>query len=114
MIGQPAEAYGLFVKIKPHLDTDIQRKIFQRSFRYFSRDLKNVKRDWNKVTAYCKRLNIVADDFKQNQTNEHLTWSLLPESAPGVEPKTVETGVVQGGCVRCLHSSIAPPELPVV
>ncbi|KAI9282681.1 NMT1/THI5 like-domain-containing protein [Sporodiniella umbellata] len=114
MVAQPAEAYASFVKFKPELNTDIHRKIFQRSFRYFSRDLKNVERDWNKVTAYCKRLAIVQADFKQNQSNEYLSWPLLAESAPGVEPKTVETGVVQGGCTRCLHSSIAPPELPVV
>ncbi|KAG1150049.1 hypothetical protein G6F37_004947 [Rhizopus arrhizus] len=111
MIAHPADAYNTFVKSKTHLDTDVQRKIFQRSFRYFSRDLKNVERDWNKVTAYCKRLDIVSSDFKQNQTNEYLTWPLLPESEPGVEPATVETGVVKGGCTRCLHSSIAPPEL---
>lgn len=95
--------------MKPHLDSDINRKIFQRSFRYFSRDLKNVERDWNKVTNYCKRLDIVDSSFVQNQTNEFLTWPLLPESEPGVEPATVETGVVEGGCRRCQHSSIAQP-----
>jgi pyrimidine precursor biosynthesis enzyme len=85
--------------MKPEMDTDINRKIFQRSFRYFSRDLKNVGRDWNKVTAYCKRLGIVDNAFEQNQTNDLLTWDLLPESVPGMEPETVETGVVSA-CSR--------------
>lgn len=111
MIASPAIAYNRYVEMKPHLDTDINRKIFQRSFRYFSRDLKNVERDWNKVTNYCKRLNIVDTGFEQNQTNEFLTWSLLPEGPGGVEPPTVETDVVKGGCKGCQHPSIAQPEI---
>lgn len=109
MIADPVAAYKSYTEMKPHLDSDINRKIFQRSFRYFSRDLKNVERDWNKVTSYCKRLEIVDSNFVQNQTNEFLTWPLLPESEPGVEPATVETGVVEGGCRRCQHSSISQP-----
>lgn len=111
MIAGPADAYKKYVEMKPHLDNDINRKIFQRSFRYFSRDLKNVERDWNKVTNYCERLNIVDPGFKQNQTNEFLTWSLLPEGPSGVEPPTVETGVVEGGCRSCQHHSISQPEI---
>lgn len=111
MIAKPVDAYSKYVEMKPHLDNDISRKIFQRSFRYFSRDLKNVDRDWNKVTNYCKRLNIVSNDFEQNQTNDFLTWPLLPEGQPGVEPATVETGVVEGGCKRCQHPSISQPEI---
>ncbi|CAO3628649.1 unnamed protein product [Mucor hiemalis] len=111
MIADPADAYSKYVEMKPHLNSDINRKIFQRSFRYFSRDLKNVERDWNKVTNYCKRLDIVESDFEQNQTNEFLTWPLLPEGQPGVEPATVETGVVEGGCKRCQHHSISQPQI---
>ncbi|KAG2199086.1 hypothetical protein INT47_005090 [Mucor saturninus] len=111
MISDPAGAYKEYVEIKPHLDSDINRKIFQRSFRYFSRDLKNVERDWNKVTSYCERLNIVDTGFKQNQTNKFLTWPLIPEGPSGVEPPTVETGVVEGGCKRCQHQSISQPKI---
>ncbi|KAI8883869.1 NMT1-domain-containing protein [Backusella circina FSU 941] len=100
MIADPVTAYGKYMEMKPEMDSDINRKIFQRSFRYFSRDLKNVPRDWNKVTAYCKRLGIVDGDFVQNQTNELLTWDLLPESVPGLEPETVDTGVVSACCRR--------------
>ena len=111
MIANPAAAYAKYVEMKPHLNSDINRKIFQRSFRYFSRDLKNVDRDWNKVTNYCKRLNIVDGNFEQNQTNEFLSWPLLAEGPGGVEPPTVETGVVDGGCKRCHHPSISEPEI---
>ncbi|KAG2229537.1 NMT1/THI5 like-domain-containing protein [Thamnidium elegans] len=111
MIANPAAAYQKYVEIKPHLDTDIQRKIFQRSFRYFSRDLQNVERDWNKVTNYCKELGIVDAGFAQNQTNDFLTWKLNEQGPGGVEPATVETGVVKGGCKSCQHASISQPEV---
>ncbi|KAF7730584.1 glycylpeptide N-tetradecanoyltransferase [Apophysomyces ossiformis] len=94
MFADPAKAYELFVEMKPHMNSEVNRKIFQRSFRYMSRDLKNVQRDWNKVTNYCKRLEIVDDSFVQNQTNEFLTWPLNPESPPGFVNPTVDTGVL--------------------
>ncbi|SAL98541.1 hypothetical protein [Absidia glauca] len=96
MFAQPAEAYELFVDMKPWMNSIVNRKIYQRSFRYMSRDLKNVPRDWHKVTNYCKRLGIVDDDFEQNQTNEFLSWPLLPEPAPGFIYPTVDTGVLDG------------------
>ncbi|KAJ2955318.1 hypothetical protein NQZ79_g8656 [Umbelopsis isabellina] len=95
MFAQPAEAYELFVEMKPHMDSQINRKIFQRSFRYMSHDMKNVQRDWDKVSKYCKRLEIVDDTFVQNQTNEFLTWDLTPESPPGYINPTVDTGVLR-------------------
>lgn len=107
MFEQPAEAYELFVEMKPHMNSEVNRKIFQRSFRYFSKDLKNVQRDWDKVTNYCKRLGIVGQDFKQNMTNEFLSWPLLPESTPGVEPPTVDTGVLKG-CSSCKFGAQSP------
>ncbi|KAG0162075.1 glycylpeptide N-tetradecanoyltransferase [Apophysomyces sp. BC1034] len=94
MFADPAKAYELFVEMKPHMNSEVNRKIFQRSFRYMSRDLKNVQRDWNKVTNYCKRLEIVDDTFVQNQTNDYLTWPLEPESPAGFVNPTVDTGVL--------------------
>ncbi|KAF9290389.1 glycylpeptide N-tetradecanoyltransferase [Mortierella alpina] len=94
MFAQPAAAYELFVEMKPHMTTEVNRKIYQRSFRYMSRDLKNVQRDWDKVTKYSKRLEIVDDNFVQNMTNEFLTWPMEPESAPGFIHPTVDTGVL--------------------
>ncbi|KAF9572695.1 glycylpeptide N-tetradecanoyltransferase, partial [Lunasporangiospora selenospora] len=80
--------------MKPHMHSEVNRKIYQRSFRYMSRDLKNVQRDWDKVTKYSRRLEIVDDLFVQNQTNEFLTWKLDADSAPGFIHPTVDTGVL--------------------
>jgi len=94
MFAQPATAYELFVEMKPHMNSEVNRKIFQRSFRYMSHDLKNVQRDWDKVTKYCKRLGIVDDSFVQNQTNEFLTWTLDAERPAGFVNPTLDTGVL--------------------
>ncbi|KAF9971891.1 glycylpeptide N-tetradecanoyltransferase [Actinomortierella ambigua] len=99
MFAQPAAAYELFVEMKPHMNSEVNRKIFQRSFRYLSHDLKNVQRDWDKVTNYCKRLDIVKEGFVQNQTNEFLSWELEPERAAGAVNPTIDTGVLaKCGC----------------
>ncbi|KAF9160727.1 glycylpeptide N-tetradecanoyltransferase [Actinomortierella ambigua] len=99
MFANPAAAYELFVEMKPHMNSEVNRKIFQRSFRYLSHDLKNVQRDWDKVTKYCKRLDIVNDSFVQNQTNEFLSWTLEPERPAGAVNPTVDTGVLaKCGC----------------
>ncbi|ORX94732.1 NMT1-domain-containing protein [Basidiobolus meristosporus CBS 931.73] len=86
---KPEESYELLVDLKPAMNTPVNRKIFDRSFIYFSKDLKNVQRDWNKVTNYCKRLGIVDEAFRQNMTNDFLTWPLLPE----VDPNAPKTGL---------------------
>ncbi|KAG0354110.1 NMT1/THI5 like-domain-containing protein [Gamsiella multidivaricata] len=105
MFAQPAAAYELFVEMKPHMHSEVNRKIFQRSFRYMSHDLKNVQRDWDKVTKYCKRLGIVDDSFVQNQTNEFLSWPKEPESPAGFVNPTVDTGVL----AKVPHSSAVAP-----
>ncbi|KAF9281279.1 glycylpeptide N-tetradecanoyltransferase [Linnemannia elongata] len=101
MFANPAAAYELFVEMKPHMDSVVNRKIYQRSFRYMSRDLKNVQRDWDKVTRYCKRLEIVNDSFVQNMTNEFLTWPMQPDAPAGFIHPTIDTGVLaKCGCER--------------
>ncbi|KAJ5451619.1 Glycogen synthase [Penicillium cf. griseofulvum] len=81
VLADPAAAYAEYVDFKPIMGTDVNRKIFERSFAYFSRDLKNVKRDWTKVTNYGKRLGILDADFVPNYTNEFLSWGLDADSA---------------------------------
>jgi len=66
--------------MKPEMADPVNRKIYERSYAYFSKDLKNVERDWNKVTKYGKRLCVLPDDFKPNYTNEFLQWPLQGES----------------------------------
>jgi len=50
----------------------VNSKIFERSYAYFSKDLKNVQRDWEKVTKYGKRLGVLSEDFKPNYSNSFL------------------------------------------
>ena len=59
----------------------VNRKIFERSYAYFSKDLKNVQRDWEKVTRYGKRLGVLDEDFTPNYTNQFLEWKLEGDSA---------------------------------
>ncbi|KAI1745879.1 NMT1-domain-containing protein [Xylaria scruposa] len=80
VIAQPEEAWAEYVDFKPAMGTLLNRKIFERSYAYFSKDLKNVKRDWEKVTAYGKRLGVLDASFESNYTNEYLGWTLGTDS----------------------------------
>ncbi|GAB7348933.1 hypothetical protein MBLNU459_g7619t1 [Dothideomycetes sp. NU459] len=92
VLASPAEAYADYVDFKPVMGTPLNRKIFERSYAYFSKDLQNVKRDWTKVTKYGKRLGVLSEDFEPNYTNEYLGWKLESESQDptGDQKKMVE------------------------
>lgn len=81
VLADPAAAYKEYIDVKPIMATPVNRKIFERSFAYFSRDLKNVQRDWTKVTNYGKRLGILDESFVSNYTNDFLGWTLDEDSA---------------------------------
>lgn len=80
VLAAPEQAWAEYVAFKPVMGTPLNRKIFERSFAYFSKDLKNVQRDWAKVTKYGKRLGVLDASFEPNYTNEFLEWALEPES----------------------------------
>lgn len=80
VLANPKQAYEDYIDMKPIMGSKLNRKIFERSFAYFSTDLKNVDRDWTKVTKYGKRLGVLEPDFKPNYTNDFLEWDLEPES----------------------------------
>lgn len=92
VLAEPQTAWKEYVRFKPVLDTELNRKIFERSFAYFSADLKNVARDWAKVTAYGKRLSVLEAGFEPNYTNQFLDWKLDGESSDpvGDQRKMVE------------------------
>lgn len=46
VLSEPEKAYEAYVDVKPAMGSSLNRKIFERSFAYFSKDLQNVKRDW--------------------------------------------------------------------
>ncbi|KAM0184291.1 hypothetical protein ACHAPC_006052 [Botrytis cinerea] len=81
VLGSPSDAYKTYIDIKPEMASPVNRKIFERSYAYFSKDLKNVRRDWEKVTKYGKRLGVLNEDFSPNYTNEFLEWKLEGDSA---------------------------------
>lgn len=81
VLTQPDQAWSEFVDFKSAMDTPTNRKIFERSFAYFSPDLQNVQRDWEKVTRYGKRLGVLDESFAPNYTNEYLGWGLEGDSA---------------------------------
>ena len=80
VLTDPASAWAEYVDFKPVLNTQLDRKIFERSYAYFSKDLKNVKRDWEKVTKYGVRLGVLDASFVPNYTNKYLEWTLEAES----------------------------------
>ncbi len=81
VLAEPDKAFKEYVDFKPVMGTELNRKIFERSYAYFSKDLKNVARDWEKVTKYGKRLGVLDESFQPNYTNEFLTWPFEGESA---------------------------------
>ncbi|KAJ5765170.1 hypothetical protein N7520_004729 [Penicillium odoratum] len=80
VLADPNTTYEEYVDFKPIMATPVNRKIFERSYAYFSQDLKNVARDWEKVTRYGKRLGILDDNFQSNYTNKYLSWDLDADS----------------------------------
>lgn len=132
VLTEPEKAYTEYVDMKPIMGTTLNRKIFERSFAYFSKDLQNVKRDWvgihkvspliittdtaqTKVTNYGKRLGVLAQGYEPNYTNDFLQWSLEGESKdPLGDQKRMashQTAIAErGGCRRCE----APAQVKVV
>lgn len=81
VLSQPEQAWAEYVDFKPVMGSELNRKIFERSFAYFSKDLQNVARDWAKVTKYGKRLGVLDEAFEPNYTNEFLEWTLEHDQA---------------------------------
>lgn len=81
VLEHPKQAWEEYVDFKPNLASELNSKKFERCFAYFSESLYNVHRDWKKVTAYGKRLEILPADYQPNYSNDYLSWD---------EPKEVE------------------------
>lgn len=111
VLAQPEQAWSEYIAFKPVMGTDLNRKMFERSFPYFSTDLKNVKRDWEKVTRYGKRLGVLDESFTPNYTNKFLEWSFEAESEdPTGDQKRMVTlqkdVAVNGGFQRLASTSV--------
>lgn len=73
---QPDKAWELFCQQKPALRTPLFRSIFTHTLPFFSRNLLNVERDWNKVGRYAKHLGVIDDTF---DIGSCYTNNLLPD-----------------------------------
>ena len=108
VLADPDTAWDKFVAFKSTMNTPVNRKIFERSFAYFSPDLQNVKRDWEKVTRYGKRLEVLDENFTPNYTNEYLAWGLEEEAGdPAGDQKrmiALQEGVKQNGGFQRLET----------
>ncbi len=55
----PEQAFEYLAILKPKLNNALYNKIFFHVLPFFSRDLKNIERDWEKVGKYSTQLGIV-------------------------------------------------------
>jgi len=105
VLADPEAAWREYVDFKPVMGSELNRKIFERSFAFFSKDLRNVARDWAKVTKYGKRLGVLEESFVPNYTNEFLSWASEGDQADptGDQKRMVElqkTVAAEGGFHR--------------
>ena len=105
VLADPDRAYAEYADFKPAMASPLNRKIFERSFAYLSKSLANVRRDWEKVTRYGKRLGVLDEGFRPNYTNNFLSWPLGEESSDpvGDQKRMVELQkqvAVEGGFHR--------------
>ncbi|GAA5876434.1 hypothetical protein JCM8547_002124 [Rhodosporidiobolus lusitaniae] len=108
----PAGAWEQFKAVKKTMRTELNAAIYERCFNFLSVDLKNVGRDWEKVTRYAKRLGLVDEVFKPNYTNRFITWTQEPEAADPLENQKViakkqEDVRVNGGVLTSAPSAAA-------
>mmetsp|Transcript_18372 Transcript_18372/g.29896 ORF Transcript_18372/g.29896 Transcript_18372/m.29896 type:complete len:237 (+) Transcript_18372:573-1283(+) len=73
-IEYPDEAWETMCQANPRLRTPLYQEIFQHTLPYFSRDLLNVERDWEKVGQFCKHLGVLDESYDQHSiyTNEYV------------------------------------------
>lgn len=104
VLSEPEKAWAEYLEVNPQLNTVVDRKIYERSYAYFSESLANVNRDWQKVTRYGKRLLVLPQEFVPNYTNEFLSWDLPAESGDGIlDPTKAQEMMkdIQAQCASC-------------
>lgn len=100
LLGSPDKAWADYADFKPQMSSALNTKMFSRCFAYFSDSLYNVHRDWRKVNAYGKRLEILPADYQPNYTNEYLEWPEPKEVEDPLEAQRL-IGELQDECRRC-------------
>lgn len=99
-LANPQKAWEEYGEFKTQMRLKLNSKMFERCYAYFSDSLYNVHRDWQKVNAYGKRLDILPADYVPNYSNEYLSW---PEPAETVDPLLSQKLImdIQQECRRC-------------
>lgn len=100
MLANPEMAWEEYSDFKPEMTSVLNLTMFSRCFAYFSDSLYNVHRDWKKVNAYGKRLDILPADYVPNYSNEYLSW---PEPEEVEDPVKAQEliGELQKECREC-------------
>lgn len=80
----PDAAFDVLCKHQPCFKNDLQKKIFTYTLPYFSRNLLNVERDWNKVYKYTQHLGLHNGDLDLNEiyTNKFISEKPYSEVKP--------------------------------
>ncbi len=80
----PDRAFEVIQEYYPRLDSELYKKVFNRSLPFFSRNLLNVERDWDKVGNYSVRLGIADKGFSicDYFTNEFVPSTPFSEVKP--------------------------------
>ena len=83
-VEEPGKAFDILCGTKPALRTEMHKAIFLRTLPFFSRNLLNVDRDWNKVYRYSTHLGILPDSFELEKvyTNQYLPESPFSDLKP--------------------------------
>ena len=70
----PEIAFETICELQPQLRSEKHKKIFTHTLPFFSRNLLNVERDWNKVYRYTQHLGLHNGelDIKKCYTNDHI------------------------------------------
>lgn len=100
VLADPKQAWAEYSDFKPQMTSTLNFKMFERCFAYLSDSLYNVHRDWKKVTAYGKRLEILPEDYEPNYTNEYLSWK-EPEDDPNPLKTQEDIALLQQECRTC-------------
>ena len=71
----PKEALNIILKANRNLSNSLCEKIFHHTLPFFSKELLNIARDWEKVGNYAKNLEILSSNINQSDlyTNQFIT-----------------------------------------
>jgi ABC-type nitrate/sulfonate/bicarbonate transport system substrate-binding protein len=83
-VEEPEKAFDILCDAKPALRTEMHKAIFLRTLPFFSRNLLNIDRDWNKVYRYSNHLGILPESFELEKvyTNQYLPESPFSDLKP--------------------------------